>query len=317
MTRYATIPTLVSGVGVVALLLLAGCQSKDQKALNQAKAQAISTNIPQQVQYINSQGETVTRTVEPPAAKGQPPAVTTLIMPPPPGTRPKSTNPVITPLPSVARGYPSAPGYAGPGAPSPTGPGAYPPSGPGAPPYSSEPPYASAPPVALRLPPGTDFIVRIDQHLSSRGSYAGERFYGNLQSPVVYNGAVAIPAGTPVAGRVIEARRGGRFRGRSVLDLRLTAMKLNGYEYPLPMHDDVFSVRGKGRRSAVIIGGMTGAGMLIGGLATGGVGMAIGAAAGAGSGAAVAATTDNHNVEIPSEAILRFRLAGALKLNTP
>ncbi|MGC9199579.1 MAG: hypothetical protein ACP5E5_11690 [Acidobacteriaceae bacterium] len=301
MTRRTTIPALAGRVGVVALLLLAGCQSKDQKALNQAKAQAISTNIPQQVQYINSKGQTVTKTVEPPLAKGQPAEVTTLITPPPLGTMPKSTNPVITPLPSVAQGSPSAPGYVGHAATPPTGPAAYPPT----------------PPGTLSLPPGTEFLVRIDQHLSSRLSYAGERFYGNLQSPVVFNGAVVIPAGTPVAGRVIEARRGGRFRGRSVLDLRLTAMKLNGYEYPLPMHDDVFSVRGKGRRSAAIIGGMTGAGMLIGGLATGGVGLAIGAAAGAGSGTAVAATTDNHKVEIPSEAILRFRLADPLTLNTP
>ena len=120
-------------------------------------------------------------------------------------------------------------------------------------------------------------------------------------SPYPANGTVVIPSGTPVSGRVVEAHHGGHFRGRSVLELRLTAMTLNGYEYPLDTHDTVRSQKGKGRRSAGIIGGMTGAGMLIGGLATGGVGLAIGAAAGAGGGTAIAGATGNHNLDIPAD----------------
>ncbi len=360
MTRHRAIPALLNGAGVLALFLLAGCQSKEEKALDKAKAQAISSNIPQQVQYINSKGYTVTRTVEPPLAKGQQPAVTTLIMPPPPGTTPHSTNPVITPLPSAAQGGYPPQGYYGPGGPPGAGQGGYPPYGaggqppsgqgsgspygPGAPPPSGQggypaygagspppsgqggypasgpagqPSYGSAPNASFSIPPGTEFVIRIDQRLGSRISYAGERFYGNLYEPVLYNGAVIIPAGAPIAGRVVEAHQGGHFRGRSILDLRVTAMKLNGYEYPLPMRDDVITIRGKGRRSTAIIGGMTGAGMLIGGLGAGGVGMAIGAAAGAGSGAAIAGTTDNHTIDIPSESILHFRLSGPLSLGTP
>jgi aconitase B len=94
-------------------------------------------------------------------------------------------------------------------------------------------------------------------------------------------------------------------------------MTLNGYEYPLDTHDTVRTQRGKGRRSAGIIGGMTGAGMLIGGIATGGVGLAIGAAAGAGSGTAIAAGTGNHNLDIPAESIVHFRLADPLVVQNP
>ena len=57
---------------------------------------------------------------------------------------------------------------------------------------------------------------------------------------------------------------------------------------------------------------MTGAGMLIGGLASGGVGLAIGGAAGAGAGTLLAGTTGNRDIEIPAESVVRFRLSDSL-----
>jgi hypothetical protein len=62
---------------------------------------------------------------------------------------------------------------------------------------------------------------------------------------------------------------------------------------------------------------MTGAGMLIGGLATGGVGLAIGAAAGAGTGTAIAGGTGNRDIDIPAESIVHFRLADPLVVQNP
>lgn len=306
MTIQRTFRIVMSGAGLLMLALLAGCQSKEQRALDQAKTQAANTNIPQQVQYVNDSGDTVTKTVEPPAAKGQAPAVSTLITPPPPGPKPHSTDPVITPLSSAA-----------PGAPSPETngqPAATPSEGTTA---AATAPSGPAPNVSLRVPAGTELAIRIDQRISARYSHAGERFDGNVVEPVVNNGTVIIPRGTPVSGRVVEAHHGGHFRGRSILELRLTSMTLNGYQYPLDTHDTVRTRRGKGRRSAGIIGGMTGAGMLIGGIASGGVGLAIGAAAGAGSGTAIAAGTGNKNLEIPAESIVHFRLADPLVVQNP
>lgn len=293
------IRTILASAGLVALIVLAGCESKVQRAVDQAKSQATTTNVPQQVQYVDNSGETVTKTVEPPAAKGQGPAVSTLITPPPPGAKPQSTNPVVTPLDSAAQsalpasqndqGAPSQTQQAQPGA------------------QTGQPPA-----VSLRVPAGTELAIRIDQRISVRSSRAGDRFNGNVVEAVVDNGAVIIPRGTAVSGRVVESHRGGHFRGRSVLELRLTAMTLNGYEYPLSTRDSGRTQRGKGRRSAGIIGGMTGAGMIIGGIATGGVGLAIGAAAGAGSGTAIAGGTGNHNLNIPAESVVHFRLADSL-----
>jgi hypothetical protein len=58
-----------------------------------------------------------------------------------------------------------------------------------------------------------------------------------------------------------------------------------------------------------MIGGGTGLGMLIGGLAGGGKGMAIGGLAGGGAGTATAGLTGNCDLDIPAESIMHFRLA--------
>jgi len=89
---------------------------------------------------------------------------------------------------------------------------------------------------------------------------------------------------------------------------------LNGTQYPVETHDLTRTKKGKGKRSAAFIAGGTGLGMLIGGVATGGVGMAIGGAAGAGAGTALGGLTGNRDLDIPSESIVRFRLADDLTL---
>src|SRR6202012_3974955 len=104
----------------------------------------------------------------------------------------------------------------------------------------------------------------------------------------------------------------GHFKGRSYLELRLVSMTLNGNEYGLDTHDTIRSKKGKGKRTAGFIGGLTGAGMLIGGIATGGVGLAIGGAAGAGAGTLIAGTTGNRDIVIPAESVQHFRLADDL-----
>ncbi len=278
---------------MIALALLAGCASKEKKALDRAESQATATHIPQQVQYIDGDGNTVTKTVNPPAAPNEKPAVSTLIMPPPPGSKPKSTDPVITPLGSVAQGgaMQGGPGVYGGGQ-----------AGNG----------QAALTVSLTVPAGTELSIRINQRISVKTSRAGDRFDGEVVEPVENNGVVVIPRGTPVGGRIDEAHRRGHFKGRSVLELRLTSMTLNGNPYQLDTTDSVRTKRGKGRRTAGFIGGMTGAGMLIGGLATGGVGLAIGGAAGAGAGTVLAGATGNRDINIPAESIVRFRLADAL-----
>jgi len=294
--------------GLMALALLAGCKSKTDQAIDQAKAQAASTGVAQQVQYIDSNGDTDTITVTPPVS-GQTQQVTTQITPAPPGPKPKATNPVVTPLgPAPAPSAAAPAGTADPNAPANTGAA----SGNDYVSPPDQPISNNAPPVNVSVPAGTTLAIRINQHISVKHNHAGDRFSGEVVDPVEVNGNVVIPKGAEVGGRIDEAHRRGHFKGRSVLELRLTSIELNGNRYALDTRDNVHTKKGKGRRTAGFIGGMTGAGMLIGGLATGGVGLAIGGAAGAGAGTLIAGTTGNRDIEIPSESIVRFRLSDPL-----
>ena len=52
--------------------------------------------------------------------------------------------------------------------------------------------------------------------------------------------------------------------------------------------------------------------MLIGGVATGGVGLLVGGLVGAGGGTLLGGLTGNRDIDIPAESIVRFRLADNL-----
>ena len=298
--RYA------AAAGLIGLVMLAGCATKEQAAVDQAKKTAASTGVAQQVQYTDANGDTVITTVTPPAA-GQTQQVTTSITPPPPGPKPARSNPVITPIGGAPAPMPGSAAVA---------PMSYDPAAPVTPANNAnyiappeQPVSANAPSVNVSVPAGTSLAIRINQHISVKYNHAGDRFSGEVVDPVEVNGRVVIPRGTPVGGVVDQAHRRGHFKGSSSLELRLTSMELNGNRYAIDTHDNVRGKKGKGKRTAGFIGGMTGAGMLIGGIATGGVGLAIGGAAGAGAGTLIAGTTGNRDIEIPSESVVRFRLS--------
>ncbi|HEY4357353.1 MAG TPA: hypothetical protein VGN16_16500 [Acidobacteriaceae bacterium] len=307
---FATRFYAIAGASLLAFALLTGCRSDEDKALDQAKAQAASTNTAQQIQYIDKNGDTVTTTVQPPVA-GQAQQISTVTAPPAPGPKPTHTKPVVTPLGAAPLAQTTASGQP---APTDTSAGTAPVAMTAAPAGQQAGP---PPPLSLTVPAGTELAIRVNQHISVKHSVAGERFTGEVVEPVSREGNVVIPRGTPVAGRIDEAHRRGHFKGRSILELRLTSMTLNGSEYALDTHDAVRTKKGKGKRSAGFIGGLTGAGMLIGGIASGGVGLAIGAASGAGAGTLIAGTTGNRDVEIPAESIVHFRLSDDLVVQNP
>src|SRR5208283_4462247 len=82
--------------------------------------------------------------------------------------------------------------------------------------------------------------------------------------------------GALVGGVVDVSHRRGHFKGRSLLELRLTSLTMNGTQYPLATRDLARNKKGKGRRSTALIAGGSGLGMLVGGVATGGVGLVVG-----------------------------------------
>ena len=181
-------------------------------------------------------------------------------------------------------------------------------------PAPSMPTVSAVPaPVNANIPAGTSLTIRIDQRISVKTSRSGDTFTGEIVEPVLASdNGVLLPKGTQVAGVVDVSHRRGHFKGRSLLELRLTSLTLNGTQYPVETNDLARSKKGKGKRSAALIGGGAGLGMLVGGLASGGAGLVIGGLAGGGAGTAVAGLTGNRDIDIPAESIVRFRLADDL-----
>lgn len=213
--------------------------------------------------------------------------VTTLVQPPAPGAKDEVVTTTVTPKVEAAAPA-AAPGQVAAPAPPP-------------------------PPPQIHVTAGTSLVIRVDQRLSAKGSRAGEKFTGEVVDPVMDGGGNAvIPKGATVTGVVDDAHRRGHFKGASDLDLRLTSLTLNGKEYPLETAEMRERKKGKGRRTAGMIGGGAGLGMLIGGVATGGTGLLIGGLAGAGAGTAGAGLTGNRDLVIPAESIVHFKLADDL-----
>jgi hypothetical protein len=189
------------------------------------------------------------------------------------------------------------------------------PAVPGAPvPVLSEPAVSAVPqPVNVSIVAGTTLTIRIDQRISVKNSRAGDTFTGELVDPVLAtDNSVLLPKGTLVGGVVDVSHRRGHFKGRSLLELQLTSLTMNGTQYPLTTKDLARSKKGKGRRSTALIAGGSGLGMLVGGVASGGVGLLVGGLVGGGAGTAVAGLTGNRDIDIPAESIVRFTLADDL-----
>jgi len=181
-------------------------------------------------------------------------------------------------------------------------------------PAPSGPTVSAVPqPVSVSIPAGTTLTIRIDQHISVKTSHPGDTFTGEVVDPVLAgDNSVLVPKGALVGGVVDISHRRGHFKGRSLLELRLTSLTLNGTQYPLTTRDLARSKKGKGRRSTALIAGGAGMGMLVGGVASGGVGLVVGGLVGGGAGTAAAGLTGNRDIDIPAESIVHFKLADDL-----
>ena len=178
-----------------------------------------------------------------------------------------------------------------------------------APPPSTPPPAATpAPPPTVVIPAGTRVRVRLDEDLGSRISQPGQTFDATVADDVVVDGQVVIPRGAHAEGTVIDAKPLGHFKGGAVLALRLERVRTNWGSYPVATSTMSEVEKGKGRRTAGFAGGGGAFGAIVGGLAGGGKGALIGALAGAGAGTAGSAMTGNHEIVLPAETLLTFRL---------
>ena len=180
------------------------------------------------------------------------------------------------------------------------------------PPVAPPTPTPTPPPVVI--PAGTTLSVRTTGPISSGTSDAKQKFEASLAKPLMVGNTVVIPKGAPASGTIPEAKSAGRIQGEGNLTLVLTSLTVKGQPYQISTTPLSQEIKGRGKRSALMIGGGTGAGALIGGLTGGGKGAAIGALAGAGAGTAGATLTGKRDMAIPAETILTFTLSKPLVL---
>ena len=264
-----------------ALLWSAGCKSKSSAP--QEASQPAAQTAPASSNPATPSGSAVpSSSSATPASTAQPAPTSTA-----PSASPAATQPVAAPSAGVATNAP--------------------------PPAAAPPPPPPPPPPPIVIPAGTVLHVRLVQAVGSKISEEGNRFDATLSSPVVVKGQKVIPAGTKAVGTVTEAHASGRFKGGATLALELNSIHLNGRIYPIRTDQFSSESKGKGKRTAGMIGGGTAGGALIGGLAGGGKGALIGGAIGAGAGT-VGAATGNRDITLKSESPLSFQLASSLTL---
>ena len=179
---------------------------------------------------------------------------------------------------------------------------------------AAEPAPPPPPPQPIVVPAGTAITIRTNQPLGSKTSQTGNVFSGTVMTPITIEGEVVIPSGSEVSGIVKEAKKAGKIKGAAVLRLSLESVTINGHTYNLQAEEVSQTSTGKGKRSAAVIGGGTGLGAAIGGIAGGGKGAAIGALTGAAAGTIGAATTGKRDIDLPAEAALSFKLTQPLTL---
>jgi hypothetical protein len=163
----------------------------------------------------------------------------------------------------------------------------------------------------LTVPTGTTIPVTITQQLSAKNNNVGDGFTGELAGPVKTSGGTTVfPRGAHVLGTVVGAKGRGRFKGAGDLAIQITSISGTPVSVGIFEHEE----KGKGKRTAGMIGGGGGGGALIGGIAGGGKGALIGGLVGAGAGTAASAFTGNKDIVIPAESVVNFKLTAPVTI---
>lgn len=173
----------------------------------------------------------------------------------------------------------------------------------------------SASTTAFTVPSGTRLRVRMNESLNSKISQAGDRFTVTVREPVyASNGAVVIPVGSEVVGKVDSVKpavKGGKVGELDVSFIELiipngTKRTINGSLTELVAEDAKSDAEGTARgdkmkhRKVIWYGGGAGGGALLGAAIGGGKGALIGGLIGAGAGILGERLTKGEDAEVKS-----------------
>ena len=161
------------------------------------------------------------------------------------------------------------------------------------------------------LEAGQTITIRTTRLLSTKTMKTGDPFSAILEEPITDGGWVVAGTGAKVDGRIVEADKGGRVKGKANLAIELTSLTTSdGQRIDIvtsPVGAEAAANKGK---DAAKVGVAAGAGAAVGAIAGGGKGAAIGGLIGAGAGTAMRGDA----AEIPAEAIVSFVLRSPVRI---
>jgi hypothetical protein len=166
----------------------------------------------------------------------------------------------------------------------------------------------------ITIPAGTTLRIRLESNVGSDTSRPRDRVIGRLVEPLTVDGRTAVPSGSRVAGRVVEAVESGRVKGRGRLSLRFSSLTSSSTDdsYPIATRTWTKIAPATKKKDAATIGLPAAGGAVVGALVGGGKGAAIGAAAGGGAGTAVVLSTRGKEVRLGEGAQVVVRLTEPL-----
>lgn len=172
---------------------------------------------------------------------------------------------------------------------------------------------------AIDIPAGTELIVRTVEMIDSRNAGPDQTFAALVERSVPsFGGGVLVPEGASAQLVIRDMSRGGGAGGAEMV-LDVQSLTLDGLRYSVSTTDLVVESDtglGSNKRTAEVVGGGAVLGTVIGAVVGGGKGAAIGGLIGAAGGAGAQVLTQGHDVRVPAETVLKFRLDRAVTLRS-
>ena len=160
---------------------------------------------------------------------------------------------------------------------------------------------------AAEIVSGTEITVRSNESINVDRWDRGRIYPATVDRDVfASNGNLIIPRGSPAELIVRQV-------GPHDMAVDLESIAINGQRYVINAPGEAYNTHGRpgvgsNERTGRFVGGGAIIGGIIGAIAGGGKGAAIGAAAGAASGAGAQMATRGHEIHVPVESLLTFRL---------
>ena len=230
-------------------------------------------------------------------------------------SKPESAQPGAKATDPPAQAQPAQPGEPAPSAQSPqsapTGAAQQPPPQPVAEPVREPAPPPPPKPRVANLKAGEVLTIITTRLLSSKTMKTGDPFSAVLEEPITAGSWVVAGPGAKVDGRIVEADKGGRVKGKASLTIELTVLTTSdGQRVEIVTSPVGSEAAANKKKDAAKVGVGAGAGAAVGAIAGGGKGAAIGALIGGGAGAAMRGDA----AEIPAESVVSFVLRSPITI---